>query len=481
MFIVRQRSLRENPAVRLSAANPSNSVFSYGEGYSEWTPWSKCRKRCKQVRRRYCLQAEICQSNILKEERKCSTDQCNKNSSKSPNKSKTTTHSHSAPRQRFQQNNIRVLYELDSLIYGPWSSWANCSPSCHTQRSRECIKPELCENPIHHDYAFCYLPGTDCERKYNSGRNTENEVLPYQELNFPDHGVPKIPLTNSPIDDVNCGQAAGVMSPLLRIIGGHESNPGRWPWMVAVLNKNDEAFCGGTLITPYFVVTAGKFIHFPFNFMQSFNCFTHLLFFPIAHCVRKKDMTQIQIRAGEHNLFFDEGNEQQRNISEVFVHPKYDPVTVDNDIALLKLRQPLKINKHVSPVCLPKDTDVMKDNARGTILGWGKRRPDAIFGTDALHAARVPITNAEVCKKVYSKYYISDNMVCAGLKRGQVDSCAGDSGGPLLFRKKETNRFHLYGITSFGEGCGRKGRYGIYAKVPNMVNWIRETIEKASN
>ncbi|RWS18864.1 Chymotrypsinogen B-like protein [Leptotrombidium deliense] len=68
-------------------------------------------------------------------------------------------------------------------------------------------------------------------------------------------------------------------------------------------------------------------------------------------------------------------------------------------------------------------------------------------------------------------------MLCAGYERGRVDSCAGDSGGPLLFTKR--NKWFIYGITSFGEGCGRRGKYGIYAKLTNYVKWIRKTIRKS--
>ena len=66
-------------------------------------------------------------------------------------------------------------------------------------------------------------------------------------------------------------------------------------------------------------------------------------------------------------------------------------------------------------------------------------------------------------------------MFCAGYKEGRIDSCGGDSGGPLLCKPKG-GRWTIWGITSFGKGCGKKGYYGIYAKVPNYISWIRSTI-----
>lgn len=187
----------------------------------------------------------------------------------------------------------------------------------------------------------------------------------------------------------------------------------------------------------------------------------------------------IYIRAGENHFSTDEGTEQEVAVSEILIHPEYNTTTVDNDIALLKLERPFEIDDFVSSICLPASDYQMNTNESGTILGWGKKRNTDILGTRVLHQAKVPIADPDDCKKVYENYHITENMVCAGYKLGRVDSCAGDSGGPLMFRKRDANKrnkWYLYGITSFGEGCGKKGKYGIYANVPKLVNWIRQTI-----
>ena len=44
---------------------------------------------------------------------------------------------------------------------------------------------------------------------------------------------------------------------------------------------------------------------------------------------------------------------------------------------------------------------------------------------------QVPIVNSAECRFTYP-YEITNNMFCAGYKGGTVDSCAGDSGGPIL-------------------------------------------------
>lgn len=98
-----------------------------------------------------------------------------------------------------------------------------------------------------------------------------------------------------------------LLSHMLRIIGGKSARKGQWPWQVAIFNRFKEAFCGGTLISPIWVITA-------------------------AHCVRKR----LYVRLGEHNLEIKDGTEVEYRVEMAIKHPKYDKRTVDNDVALLK-------------------------------------------------------------------------------------------------------------------------------------------------
>lgn len=137
-------------------------------------------------------------------------------------------------------------------------------------------------------------------------------------------------------------------------------------------------------------------------------------------------------------------------VARVIVHDDYNNYTVDNDIALLKLEKPLLIDDFVSPICLPSPDDQMATNQTGTILGWGKKRTSKKTGTKTLQVARVPIADTEDCRNVYKNYNITKNMVCAGYKEGGIDSCAGDSGGPMMMRRRDAEkqkRWYLYGIT----------------------------------
>lgn len=109
--------------------------------------------------------------------------------------------------------------------------------------------------------------------------------------------------------------------------------------------------------------------------------------------------------------------------------------------------------------CLPQRCQPLPNERQCTIIGWGKRNNRDEFGTNILHEAevnvgaleyliwfpcvlkllsfsgpQVPIISNEECRNVYHEYTITSNMFCAGHKRGRIDTCAGDSGGPLLCR-----------------------------------------------
>ncbi|GFT65234.1 coagulation factor X [Nephila pilipes] len=325
----------------------------------------------------------------------------------------------------------KVRSKMEPLLYKPWSEWEPCGRSCYSRRTKVCRFPDLCGNKLEkEEYKVCYTEGDNCQKKYLESVDILNSNLRLEDIPYP-------------YDNLTCG----VSSIQSKISGGKPVIKGTWPWQVLILNEEFEPFCGGVILSNKWVLTA-------------------------AHCMR----LELFVRAGEHDLSYMEGPEQQRRVEKVFAHPHYDPNSIDNDLMLLRLETPFNFTRYVAPICLPYEDEGVPLHSRGVILGWGKRRDNKGFSTEVLHQAEVPFISKKECRKAYGDTYISYNMLCAGFSNGQVDSCRGDSGGPLMHERKD-GTWAVYGITSFGDGCGKKGKYGVYSNVYNLLDWVKNVIK----
>lgn len=82
-------------------------------------------------------------------------------------------------------------------------------------------------------------------------------------------------------------------------------------------------------------------------------------------------------------------------MKHVILHPSYNPNTVDNDLALLRLHTfDFEINDNhynMQPACLPvSDFQLRKRKpVMCVILGWGKVRSKNSYGSQVLREARV--------------------------------------------------------------------------------------------
>ena len=239
---------------------------------------------------------------------------------------------------------------------------------------------------------------------------------------------------------------------LKKIVGGNPANKGTHPWIISIFLKGTQN-CGGSLISEYWVVTA-------------------------AHCLVGEKKSSLTMVAGDYNILTKNPHEQRRNVISMLKYPKYYKKADDHDIGLMKADQPFIFTTRVQPICLPAwksypngnhDNQIMKCK----IAGWG----DTLIKSSAkiIQEAEIRTFSTEKCKSVYEKeFWYTNNMICAGKKAGGVDTCSGDSGGPLICESLETGVLELTGVTSWGEGCAMKGWPGVYVKVSNYILWISE-------
>ncbi|KAK2819859.1 hypothetical protein Q7C36_021505 [Tachysurus vachellii] len=238
-----------------------------------------------------------------------------------------------------------------------------------------------------------------------------------------------------------CGVPAftPVITGYSRIVNGEEAVPHSWPWQVSLQDQTGFHFCGGSLVNEWWVVSA-------------------------AHC---NVMTYHRVVLGEHDRSSNAEPIQTMKIDKVFKHQQYSPFTISNDILLIKLASPAKLNAHVSPVCLAESSDNFSGGMRCVTTGWGLTKYNAPDTPAILQQASLPLLTNDDCKRFWGSK-ITDVMICAGASG--VSSCMGDSGGPLVCQKD--NAWTLVGIVSWGSGMCSTSTPAVYARVTVLRSWM---------
>jgi len=262
----------------------------------------------------------------------------------------------------------------------------------------------------------------------------------------------------------SCGQTSvpnlvNLANPSKRIVGGVEARANSMPWIVSLRRLGNHA-CGGTLLR-----VNGK--------DESDIVLT------AAHCMTRSDFDVV---LGAHYARTRTGKgEEKVKIAQVVIHPSYNnPGKSANDVALLKLAQPIKFGLRIQPACLPAQNENAPDGTNGIVAGWGNlRETGGDRDPEALNQVVVPIVSSELCRKFYGDKLMTEFLLCAGYVQGKKDACQGDSGGPYVLEGK--NGYTLHGVVSWGSGCARQRSPGVYARVSNYVDWIQSQIKTLSS
>jgi secreted trypsin-like serine protease len=242
------------------------------------------------------------------------------------------------------------------------------------------------------------------------------------------------------------------------IVNGQRVDPDRYPYLVAIFDLVGKSLiaykCGGSLIAPNVVLTAG-------------------------HCYNPSKVVQIARRD-----MYDpsETSYEKFNVKQKILHPQFDPVTYNYDAALLILDgiskyPPVKL---VSPDN-PFETEVDQSL---TVVGFGAYLTGSVHSTTLLDV-EVNAWAQQECVDAYNlPHRLGDFTLCANKKDEIVgdagdpkegdynDACQGDSGGPLIMRRaietpaseKKPYADVQVGIVSWGEKCGEARYPGVYAR-----------------
>jgi secreted trypsin-like serine protease len=239
------------------------------------------------------------------------------------------------------------------------------------------------------------------------------------------------------------------------VIGGQPAHVKDSPWVVALSSRDRFGdaragqFCGGVVVAPKKVLTAA-------------HCLTHE-----ALGVDVGGVRDLRVIAGRDALRGTGG--QEIPVRETWTNPGFDPTTNAGDLAVLTLADALP-EKSAIPMAEAGD-EAYAPGTAAVVYGWGDTTGNSDYAL-SLRSAKVSVLPDTACAQAYpggrKGTYDASAMLCAGELLGGYDACQGDSGGPLVARGR------LIGLVSWGDGCAKAGRPGVYTRIAAAIGWMPE-------
>lgn len=200
-----------------------------------------------------------------------------------------------------------------------------------------------------------------------------------------------------------------------RIVGGYESIPHSWPFMVSIgysgpSNTIPHA-CGGSLISEKYILTAAHCVEEKEIFL--------LVGLPISNIEKYSSLVKMmRIYVGVHNRTSDINVNTTYYAKRIYSHEFYDSNELTYDIALIELTKQIVETPKIGIVCLDSMVDV-NVNESVVVLGWGYLSGRSYKTSDVLMQVTIPVVSQQTCRLSF----FPSIQFCAGDVLTTRDSC----------------------------------------------------------
>ena len=242
---------------------------------------------------------------------------------------------------------------------------------------------------------------------------------------------------------VYCALGAAVPKGMLpqlngRIVGGEVTTVSNFPWQASLQRSGSHA-CGGSIYSAKIIVTA-------------------------AQCLQTVTASVLRVRVG--SSFWNSGGVLV-NVAAFQSHEDYNPSTMVNDIAVIRLVSSLTFSSTIKAIDLVSKAPA--NGATASVSGWGTTFYGSSSIPSQLNYIDVQIVDTTQCASSIYGYgsEINPSMICA--YSAEKGACQGDTGGPMV------SGGLLAGVVSWGNGCAKPDFPGVYANIANLRSWIVET------
>uniref|UniRef100_T1GBP0 Peptidase S1 domain-containing protein n=1 Tax=Megaselia scalaris TaxID=36166 RepID=T1GBP0_MEGSC len=229
-----------------------------------------------------------------------------------------------------------------------------------------------------------------------------------------------------------------------KIVGGEIAKQGLAPYQISIQTLSGNHFCGGAIIDEKWIITA-------------------------AHCLQSKKATDFKILTGTQILKDHNGTYYEPE--EVIIHCNYNNPSYYNDIALVRLKEPIKFNERTAKVDF--DYSPLKAGDKLTLTGWGTLSLGGKIPNE-LQTLEVEYVSFEDCRYLHkNSTWVDYGHTCTFNDFGR-GACHGDSGGPLVANNK------LVALVNWGRPCAQ-GYPDVHARVSYYHDFIRKNIRGCQN